>query len=488
MLSRWLEQRMQFDRFRRRDLIALVGAAAAFAPASTSAQGPGRIYRLGFLIPTARDAAVTMAFFDELRAAGFAEGQNLSILPGGFGVPVEQIDQVARAMVKAAPDAIVAGPELQLRALQALTRTIPLIGMTEDMVADGLVASLAHPGGNITGISLLSPELDGKRQDILIEAVPRLGRMAVLNDANVTPAQHLDELRSAARARGIELSTIGVSTADRIVPAIDEAKTSGAQAINFLATPLFFVNRRLIFERVTKALVPAIYQWPEMAEDGGLAGYGSRFAQVYRQRARIVAKVLRGTKPADIPVEQPTRFELVINLKAASAIGHEVPAGLEKGLDVAIKHPVDAPPTNPERECIQRLVLIALRSEPVAESQELRLVNRRQDRNHRRLDDLIFQCSDAERPLSAICLWNISPARWQRSIRSRLDASVEVREVLLKAFRVFGPGQLVDARRGGLLQTKEACPQNIDGEVMQERRQLVLSVPVDGFSYAGLRL
>ena len=160
----------------------------------------------------------------------------------------------------------------------------------------------------------------------------------------------------------------------------------------------------------------------------------------------------------------------------------------KKGLDVAIKHPVDAPPTDPERECIQRLVLTTLRSEPVAEPQELRLVDRRQDCNHRRLDDLIFQCSDAERPLSAICLWNISPARWQRSIRSRLDARVEVREVLLKAFPVFGPGHLVDPRRGGLLQTKEACPQNIDGEVMQERRQLVLSVPVDGFSYAGLRL
>jgi putative tryptophan/tyrosine transport system substrate-binding protein len=240
-------------------------------------------------------------------------------------------------MVKATPDAIVAGPELQLRALQALTRTIPLMGMTEDMVADGLVASLARPGGNITGISLLSRELDGKRQDILIEAVPGLHRMAALADANVTPAQHLDALRSAARARGIELSTIGVATPDRIVPAIDEAKASGAQAINFLATPLFLVNRRMVFERVAKVLLPAIYQWPEMAEEGGLAGYGSRFAQVFRQTARIVAKVLRGTNPADIPVEQPTRFELVINLKAAKAIGHEIPAGLVLRADHVIE-------------------------------------------------------------------------------------------------------------------------------------------------------
>src|SRR5207302_7529330 len=115
---------------------------------------------------------------------------------------------------------------------------------------------------------------------------------------------------------------------------------------------------------------------------------------------------------------------------------------VEKGLDVAIEHPVDAPPTDPERECIQRLVLIALRSEPVAEPQEFRLVDRRQDCHHRRLDDLVLQCGDAERPLSAICLWNISPARWQRSIRSGLDARVEYREVLLEAFRIFGPCHL----------------------------------------------
>ena len=124
---------------------------------------------------------------------------------------------------------------------------------------------------------------------------------------------------------------------------------------------------------------------------------------------------------------------------------------VEKGLDVAIERPVDAPPADPERQCIQRLMLIALRSEPVAEPQELRLVDRRQDRHHCCLDDLIFQSGDAERPLSAIRLRNISPARWQRSIRSCLDARVETREVLLEPFRVFGPCHLVDAWRGELL-------------------------------------
>jgi len=143
---------------------------------------------------------------------------------------------------------------------------------------------------------------------------------------------------------------------------------------------------------------------------------------------------------------------------------------VEKGLDVAIEHPVDAPPADPERERIQRLVLIALRSEPVAEAQELRLIDRRQDCHHRRLDDLVLQGSDAERPLPAIRLRNISPTRWQRSIRSCLNARMEIREVLLEAFCVLGPCHLVDAGRGELLQPEEARPQNIDGEMMQERR------------------
>ena len=277
------------------------------------------------------------AFFDELRLNGFIEGQNLTVIPGGFSVRNDQIAEVAATMVKAAPDAIVGGPELQLRALQAVTRTIPLIGMTEDMVAEGFAASLARPGGNVTGISLLSPELDGKRQEILIEAVPGVRRMAAIADANVTPARHLEALQDAARVRSVELLAFGVATPEKIVPAIDEARAAGAQALNFLASSLFFVHRRIAFEQAAVVHLPAIYQWPEMAEEGGLVGYGSRFTEMYRQRARIVVKILRGAKPAEIPVEQPTRFEMVINLKAARAIGHEIPAGLVLRADKVIE-------------------------------------------------------------------------------------------------------------------------------------------------------
>jgi putative ABC transport system substrate-binding protein len=206
------------------------------------------------------------------------------------------------------------------------------------MVAAGLVTSLARPGGNTTGISLLSPELDGKRQDILMEAVPGSRRMAALADSNVTPPRHLEALQKAARARGVELIVFGVSKPEQIAPAINDAKASGAEALNFLATPLFGgSHRRAVIERVAALRLPAIYQWPEMAEEGGLAAYGPRQTQIFRQRAQMVVKILRGAKPSDIPVEQPTHFELVINLQTAKAIGYEVPAGLVLRADKVIE-------------------------------------------------------------------------------------------------------------------------------------------------------
>ena len=225
---------------KRREFMTLLGGAA-LVPLRVRAQEPGRTYRLGFLIPAGRDTPAIAGFLDELRLNGFIEGQNLTVIWGDFNVPTNELAERAAALVKAAPDAIVAGPELPLRTLQAATQTVPLIGMTEDMVASGLVASLARPGGNTTGISLLSPELDGKRQDILIEAVPGVQRIAALADSNVTPPRHVQTLQEAARAHGVQLSVFGVGGPEEIVSAINAAKTSGAEALNFLATPLFAI-------------------------------------------------------------------------------------------------------------------------------------------------------------------------------------------------------------------------------------------------------
>jgi putative ABC transport system substrate-binding protein len=189
----------------------------------------------------------------------------------------------------------------------------------------------------LTGISLLSPELDGKRQEILIEATPGVRKIAVLADSNVAKPMHLQQLQQAAQSHGVEALVRGVAKRDDVISSINDVKASGAQAINFLATPMFSVNAADFIRQVTSLRLPSIYQWPEDAEDGALIAYGPRYFEMYRERARIAVKVLRGTKPADIPIEQPTRFELVINLQTAKAIGHEVPSGLLLRADKVIE-------------------------------------------------------------------------------------------------------------------------------------------------------
>jgi putative tryptophan/tyrosine transport system substrate-binding protein len=205
------------------------------------------------------------------------------------------------------------------------------------MLAAGLVRSLAKPGGNTTGISIFATELDGKRQELLMEAVPKARRIAVLADPNSTEAGRLQPLKAAARAAGVEMSVHMVGHAERIVPAIDEAKTAGAEAINFLGTPLFTSNRRIIVERVVALRLPSIHHLPEIAEDGGLVAYGARLTLMYRQMARLLVKILRGTAPGDLPVEQPVTFELVFNLKTAAAIGLVVPSTLLLRADKVIE-------------------------------------------------------------------------------------------------------------------------------------------------------
>jgi putative tryptophan/tyrosine transport system substrate-binding protein len=324
---------------RRREFTkGLVGAAVSLAmPLPLAAQEAGRVYRIGFLNGGLRETALFTAFFEELRSLGFNDGQNLSVLAGGFGLRDEQFAEAAAALVRSAPDAIVSTGPAATRAAQAATKTIAILASSDDMVGDGLVPSLRRPGGNTTGVSLLARELDGKRLDLLMEAVPGILRIAALADLNVATPDHLQVLKDGARARGVEFSVFSARTPEEITPAMNGASASGAQALNVLATPLFFFNRRTVIERAAALRLPAMYQWPEMAEEGGFAGYGPRSTQWYRQLARLLAKVLRGAQPNELPVEQPTRFELVINLQAAKAIGHDIPAGIVLRADKVIE-------------------------------------------------------------------------------------------------------------------------------------------------------
>jgi len=274
----------------------------------------------------------------ELQLAGFIEGRNLLVDWQTYGQRIEQVADLAAQVVKAQPDVIFAGGDFAIRAVQKATPTIPITSLTDDILGAGLVDSLARPGRNTTGISLLATELDGKRQDILIEAVPGIRRMAAFADTSTTPTGQLQALQEAARNRGIELSIHRIAKAEEIGAAIDAAKASNVAAMNILASPLLFANRRAIIERAASLRLPAIYQWPEVAEQGGFIGYGPRLDQLYREIvAQQIIKILRGVKPADLPVQQPTKFELVINLQTAKAIGHEIPAGLVLRADKLIE-------------------------------------------------------------------------------------------------------------------------------------------------------
>jgi putative tryptophan/tyrosine transport system substrate-binding protein len=322
---------------RRREFIAFVGASIV-GPFAAFAQEQGRTYRLGFLEPIPRDAPPIVALLDELRRHGFIEGQNLAIDYRNFGPHPDLISQYAAELVKTQANVIRGGGGLAIRTLQQATKTIPIIGISDDMLGEGLVDSLARPNGNLTGVSILATELDGKRQEILAEAVPGLRKLAVLADANNATVAKLDALREAARARSIEISVQRIAKGDDIPAAMETAKASGATALNVLASPMLFDSRRLIIERAAALQLPAICQWPEMAEQGGFAGYGPRFIRIVRELlARQVIQLLLGVKVADIPVEQPSNFELVINLKTAKALGLTVPESFLARADEVIE-------------------------------------------------------------------------------------------------------------------------------------------------------
>ena len=229
---------------RRRDFIILMGDAAASLPFAAHAQESGRIYRLAFLTGAPRAASRNLAFFDELKVLGFVEGQNLKVVAGGFDVRNEQFGEVAATLAKAAPDAcFCVGDAAGHAALESL-HSVPIVTLSGDLVAAGLVRSLARPGGNMTGISVFGRDLNGKRQDILLEAVPTTRRMAALADPTAVNAAELEVLQNAAHARGVELAVFSTRAPEQIPSLMSEAKAGGATSLNVLSSALFSFNRR----------------------------------------------------------------------------------------------------------------------------------------------------------------------------------------------------------------------------------------------------
>jgi putative tryptophan/tyrosine transport system substrate-binding protein len=323
---------------RRNFLGTLTAAAVVLRPSAAWVQEAGRTYRLGGLLPFPYNAPPHIALMAELGQGGFVKDHNLTIDARGYGASAETFPEIATVLVKTGIDVFLAGGDAAIRAAQQATSKIPILGITEDMVGSGLVSSMARPGGNTTGISLLATELDGKRQEILIETVPGARRIAVLADVNTTGPRQLKMLHDASRARGIELSVQRIAKAEEIIDALDAAHEAGAEALNVLASPLLFARRPLIIERTAAIRLPAIYQWPETAEEGGLLAYGPRIVRLFRDVVGPqLVKLLRGARAADLPVEQATRFELVINLKTAKALGLTVPRSLLARADEVIE-------------------------------------------------------------------------------------------------------------------------------------------------------
>jgi putative tryptophan/tyrosine transport system substrate-binding protein len=318
----------------RRQFITLLGGAAAWPLAARAQQG--RLLVVGVLRPSAKDAEpFAEPFRRYMKAIGWEEGRNIRFLFAWMEGRNERAPLLAGDFVAQNVDLVVTFGDPAIRAAQRATQSIPIVGMTDDMVGSGLVASLARPGGNTTGVSILAPELNVKRLELLHEFVPQARRIAVLADPS-TISTHA-QLTSAARDLGVELVLFEVQNPAQIGGPLDAIAAAKVEAVNVLASPQLYGARYLIIERLRNARLPAIYQFPEAAEEGGLLSYGPRLLLCFRHVVSLVDKVLRGAKPADLPIEQPTKFELVVNLKTASAIDMTIPATLLLRADEVIE-------------------------------------------------------------------------------------------------------------------------------------------------------
>ena len=320
---------------RRRDFITLIGGAAAAWPIMARAQ-QGRLPVVGVLRPTPKDTdQFAEPFRRYMRAIGWEDGRTVRFMFVWAEGRNERAPALAEELVAQNVDLIVTFGDPAIRATQRATQAIPIVGMTDDMVGSGLAASMARPGGNTTGVSILAPELDVKRLEILHEFVPQARRIAVLADPSTISTR--TQLANAARDLGVELLVFEVQNPAQIGGPLDAIATAGVEAVNVLASPQLNAARHVIIERTRNARLPAIYQFPETAEEGGLLSYGPRVLLCFRHVVSLVDKVLRGTKPADLPIEQPSKFELVVNLKTAIAIGMTIPPTLLLRADQVIE-------------------------------------------------------------------------------------------------------------------------------------------------------
>ena len=315
---------------RRRDFLGVLGGAAAVWPLVARAQQPvEKVPRIGLLWPGASvPASPRMELFRRgLREQGYVDGRNVVIeLRYAQGGP-QQLPDLAADLVRTNVDVIWTAGDLATKLAQQATATIPIVALADDMLAAGLVTSLSRPGGNTTGLTILASELSAKRLELLKNIFPGISRVAALWDPTTGTSQ-VTVTKEAAQSLNVNLQILEVRNRDDLARAFQAAMKEHAEALDTFSSPFLASLYREIISFAAENRLPAIYQWREHAEAGGLASYGPSLSETWRQSALIVTKILRGAKPSDMPVEQPARFELVINQKTAKALGLELPLAL----------------------------------------------------------------------------------------------------------------------------------------------------------------
>ncbi len=322
---------------RRRKFITLLGAAAAAWPLAARAQQPVAVPRIGYLASTSDDLR-TRAFRQGLRELGYIEGQNIVVeyrmAEGSIGKLPDFVSELVRLKVAV----IFTRSTAALEAASKATTTIPIVSVSADPVGEGFAASLRRPGGNITGLANFTSQLAGKRLDLLKAVVPKLSRVAVLWRPDVASAAlRMRETVAAASSLGVSLAPVEVRGPNDFEPAFSAIEQQRVDALVPLRSNLINLYQRRIVELAANYRLPAVYDDREFPAAGGLMSYGTMLADLDRRAATYVDKILKGAKPSDLPIEQPTKFELVINLKTAKALGIDVPLHLQQLADEVIE-------------------------------------------------------------------------------------------------------------------------------------------------------
>jgi putative tryptophan/tyrosine transport system substrate-binding protein len=332
-------------RLSRRAFVSSLAALAAspaivFKPQSAYAQQPASPRRIGvLLVAISLESKEAQAFRQGLRDAGYAEGRDVVIEWRSANGDYARIPALATDLVQRKVDVIVVDSTPGAQAVKRATSTIPIVmAVVGDPVGSGIVANLAHPGGNVTGFSVLAAALSAKRLQLLKETVPRLTRIAVLwNPDTRWHAKAVEELKAVAPSLSIKLSFVSVRTPEEFSPAFSAISRAHAQALYVLSDAQFVVHRRTLLKLASKARLPDIYGVRHFPDEGGLMSYGANYADHWRRSAGYVDKILKGAKPGDLPVEQSTKFELVVNLKTAKALGITIPQSILLQADEVIR-------------------------------------------------------------------------------------------------------------------------------------------------------